>query len=215
MIATKEFLEWLASRRSTRKFSDRPIERAVLDRLVSAAGTAPSSTNRQPWRFAIVTNDTLKAEIARVVGVKTEELTAIVRRGHHADEFSAYGDFFHEPLQAAAAIIIPQYREYPDQVAHLIRSGSGDPSSFHTPSSMQMELCAASASVMLLLLQARAEGLGACWMAGPTVAQDEIHALLDIEPPFRMLGAVALGFPAEVPPAPPRRALDRIAKWFE
>ena len=38
---------------------------------------------------------------------------------------------------------------------------------------MQAEL-ARRAAVMLLLLAAHAEGLGACWMAGPMVARDEI-----------------------------------------
>ena len=91
-------------------------------------------------------------------------------KSHHAEEFGRYGDFFHEPLAAAAAIVIPQTREYPDLIANLIESGGGDPRLFHTAASMQAELCSTSAAVMALLLQAHAEGLGACWMAGPMIA---------------------------------------------
>jgi len=72
-----------------------------------------------------------------------------------------------------------------------------------------------SAATMLLLLQARAEGLGACWMAGPTVARRDIAELIGIREPWRMLGAVALGWPDEAPNATPRRALEKIATWFE
>src|SRR5262245_4919435 len=143
-------------------------------------------------------------------------MKAIIRRGHHAEDFGNYGDFFHEPLASAAAIIVPQYREYPDLIANLIASGGGDASRFHTAGSMQAELCSTSAAIMALLLQAHAEGLGACWMAGPMIARDEICALLDIAEPWRMVGAVALGHPAQPePPRQPRKSLDKVVTWFE
>ena len=67
---------------------------------------------------------------------------------------------------------------------------------------------------MTLLLQAHAEGLGGCWMAGPMVARDSIQSLLGISPPWRMVGAVALGFPAEEPSVKPRKPLDKVVQWF-
>lgn len=212
-------LSWLRSRRSVRAFADRPVEGDVLRRVVEAATTAPSSTNRQPWRFAVVTSRDLRRRIVGAVRERTEAMKAVIRRSHHAEEFGSYGDFFFEPLETAAVIVIPQYRDYPDAIAYLIASGGGDPGAFHTPASMQVEICGASAAVMALLLQAHGEGLGACWMAGPTVAKDEIHALLGIRDPFRMLGAVALGYPAAAAAAagasPARKAIDKVATFFE
>ena len=55
MDAEEFFTTFLRGRRSIRRFTDQPIEKAVLRRLIEAATTAPSSTNRQPWRFAVVT----------------------------------------------------------------------------------------------------------------------------------------------------------------
>ena len=67
-----------------------------------------------------------------------------------------------------------------------------------------------------VLVQAHAEGIGACWMAGPTVAKDEIQALLGVREPWRMLGAVALGHAASAPKeVPARRPLDRVVTFFE
>ncbi|WP_321800750.1 nitroreductase family protein [Caballeronia sp. J97] len=43
--------ELIAGRWSPRAFSDAPIERAQLHRLLEAARWAPSSNNLQPWRF--------------------------------------------------------------------------------------------------------------------------------------------------------------------
>jgi len=216
MREPQDHLAWLQTRRSMRSFDDRPVARELLVRLVEAAVSAPSSTNRQPWRFAVVTSAARRRRIVEAVHARTEEMKAIIRRGHHAEDFGSYGDFFWEPLQGAAAIVVPQYREYPDQIAAFIASGGGDPNAFHTAASMQAELCSTSAAVMLLLLQAHAEGLGACWMAGPMVARDEIHALLGIQAPWRMVGAIALGHPAAgTRSAPPRKPLDKIVTWFD
>ena len=214
-----EMLDWLRSRRSVRVFTDRPIDRDVLVRVLAAATTAPSSTNRQPWRFTVVRSPALRQRVAQAVADKAAEMKAIIARSHHAEDFGDYGDFFHEPLDGAAAIIVPQYREYPDLIASFIASGGGDPAAFTTSAAMQAELCSTSAAVMVLLLAAHAEGLGACWMAGPMIARDEVSRLAGIEPPWRMLGAVAVGHPAATttsPPAkPPRKPLDRVVTFIE
>jgi nitroreductase len=208
-------LDWLRKRRSVRSFSEQPLEREVLERLLEAAITAPSSTNRQPWRFAVVPGAAARRRIAEAVRVRTDEMKAIIRRGHHAEDFGSYGDFFHEPLAAAAAIVVPQYRPYPDLIANLIASGGGDPRAFSTAATMQAELCSTSAAVMALLLQAHAEGLGACWMAGPMVARQEIEQMLGITEPWRMIGAVALGYPVGSAAPKPRKPIDRVVDWFE
>jgi nitroreductase len=216
MIDGPSHLDWLRTRRSLRAFSERPVTREVLERVLAAATTAPSSTNRQPWRFSVVTGSATKASLVASVRRRTEEMKAVIQRGHHGGEFASYGDFFFEPLESAAVIVVPQYREYEDAMKHLIESGGGDPRAFHTASSMQAELCSTSAAVMALLLQAHAEGLGACWMAGPMVARDDVERLLGIAEPFRMLGAVALGHPeGSVVSAPPRKPVDKVAIWFD
>jgi len=210
-----EMLEWLRSRRSVRTFTDRPVDREALARILEGATTAPSSTNRQPWRFTVVRSPAMREKIAHAVATKTAEMKAIIARGHHAEDFGNYGDFFHEPLAAAQVIVVPQYREYPDLIANLIESGGGDPARFSTASAMQAELCSTSAAIMALLLQAHAEGLGACMMAGPMVARDELCALLGIHEPWRMLGAIAIGHPAGEAPPRGRKPLDRVVEWIE
>jgi coenzyme F420-0:L-glutamate ligase/coenzyme F420-1:gamma-L-glutamate ligase len=157
----------------------------------------------------------MRAKLVDAVARKTAEMKAIIQRSHHAEDFGDYGDFFHEPLAAAQVVVIPQYREYPDLIANLIASGGGDPTQFSTASAMQAELCSTSAAIMALLLQAHAEGLGACMMAGPMVAREEIHGLLGIAEPWRMLGAIAIGHPTGSAPPRGRKPLDRVVNWIE
>lgn len=46
----------IESRKSTRVFSQRPVEDAVLQKALYAARWAPSSGNQQPWRWVVVTD---------------------------------------------------------------------------------------------------------------------------------------------------------------
>jgi nitroreductase len=47
------------SRRAVRAFKDEPVAREVLERVLTAAGRAPSSGNLQPWRLYVVAGEPL------------------------------------------------------------------------------------------------------------------------------------------------------------
>jgi nitroreductase len=42
------------SRRSTRKYTDQPVDQATVERLLRAAMAAPSAGNQQPWQFVVL-----------------------------------------------------------------------------------------------------------------------------------------------------------------
>ena len=69
---SREFRDEVAQRRSVREFSSRPIPEGVLENCLSAAGSAPSGANRQPWHFCVVRDPTLKAQIRRAAEVEEE-----------------------------------------------------------------------------------------------------------------------------------------------
>lgn len=49
-----DFLEVIEKRKSVRKYSERPVERELLDAIVSVAQTAPSSRNSKSTVFMII-----------------------------------------------------------------------------------------------------------------------------------------------------------------
>ena len=53
----------LSTRRTVREFSDEPIDRAVIEACVLAAGSAPSGANHQPWHFVCVNDAIIKRSI--------------------------------------------------------------------------------------------------------------------------------------------------------
>lgn len=61
--AAQDFYEIMNQRRTVRAFSDRPVPRAVIERVLLAAGTAPSGAHKQPWRFIAVRNKDIKHQI--------------------------------------------------------------------------------------------------------------------------------------------------------
>ena len=59
-----------------------------------------------------------------------------------------------------------------------------------------------------LVLQARAEGLGTCWVGA--FYEEEVKALLGVPAEARVLALTPLGYPAESPAAQPRKPLSEI-----
>lgn len=58
--------EAIVARRSIRKYKAGAVPRRDLDRILELAGRAPSSSNVQPWRFAVVESPELKAKLRAV-----------------------------------------------------------------------------------------------------------------------------------------------------
>ncbi|MCX5562980.1 nitroreductase [Streptomyces sp. NBC_00038] len=59
--------EAVTSRRAVRGFTDQPVPREVLERVLSAAAWAPSGSNIQPWRAYVLTGAPL-AELKKRAG---------------------------------------------------------------------------------------------------------------------------------------------------
>ncbi len=57
------FAERMATRRTVRDFSDRPVPFGLVEQAVRVAGTAPSGAHVQPWRFVVVSDAGLKRRI--------------------------------------------------------------------------------------------------------------------------------------------------------
>lgn len=59
----RAFYDHIKRRHSVRDFSPRPVDRAVIEECIHAAGTAPSGANHQPWHFVAISNPEMKHKI--------------------------------------------------------------------------------------------------------------------------------------------------------
>jgi nitroreductase len=58
-----DVFEAIRTRRSIRKYEDKPVEKEKLLKIIEAARLAPSTLNRQPWSFIVVTDPEVKKKL--------------------------------------------------------------------------------------------------------------------------------------------------------
>lgn len=69
--SAQAFHALMDGRRTVREFSDRPVDRSVIEWCIRTAGTAPSGAHKQPWHFAVVADPAIKKAIRE--GAEAEE----------------------------------------------------------------------------------------------------------------------------------------------
>lgn len=70
IIDGEKMLELISARQSDRKYSDKPVEKEKLERILEAGRIAPSACNAQPWKFIAVTEPELIRKIAEAASAK-------------------------------------------------------------------------------------------------------------------------------------------------
>ena len=60
-----KIIDVIEKRRSVRAYTDQPVEREKLERLLESARLAPSASNRQEWRFVVVTDAEHRKQLAQ------------------------------------------------------------------------------------------------------------------------------------------------------
>lgn len=76
--------EAVASRRSIRAYLDKPVDRAVLARVLEKAQRSPSGGNTQPWNAVVLTGEPLAKLLASVAEVIPQGLAA------YSPEYNVY-----------------------------------------------------------------------------------------------------------------------------
>jgi coenzyme F420-0:L-glutamate ligase/coenzyme F420-1:gamma-L-glutamate ligase len=175
-------------RRSIRRYADRPVERALIERLLEAATWAPSAHNRQPWRFAVIQDKDRQERLA-------EAMNAVLRGDLAADGLPP------EHIQAQASRRRDRLTRAP--VLILLCMTMADMDDYPDPKRRQAEWTMATQSLALagqnLLLAAHAEGLGACWLCAPLFCPDVVRDNLGLPAHWQPQAFISLGWPSESP----------------
>jgi F420 biosynthesis protein FbiB-like protein len=168
----------IRSRRSIRRYLDRPVPPDLIDQLLEAATRAPSSHNSQPWRFAVVATPSVKAQLADRMGerLKADRLSAADR----VEEIDRDVARSRERITSAPVVIIVCLAiDSTDQYERL------------------MAIQSVAASIQNLLLAAQDVGLGACWMAAPMYCPDVIRDALQLPYDWDAQALITIGYAAD------------------
>lgn len=88
--ADSEVMRTIYERRSVRNFTEAPVDRKLLLEILQAASWAPSGLNNQPWRFAMLWDQDLKEELAKLTRYATVLKNAPVLVPVFLDRESSY-----------------------------------------------------------------------------------------------------------------------------
>ncbi len=194
-VVLMDVLDAIRQRRSTRAFLDRPVEREVLETLISHAAEAPSAVNLQPWEFTVITGEERKRlsrlllkrmrerRISCAPGARRELPERFVARERglleviapHLPEGTPFGTFINEGscdfYGAPAAVILTM-----DDVFSSAR------------------LADMGIAVGYLVLAAHRLGLGTCPIGLITAFEEEIREELNLPESKSVVLGVAVGY---------------------
>jgi len=213
MITHDELYELMASRRSVRRFRADAPGRDLVERVIQSAVTAPSASNRQPWRFLVVTKRATIDALAAAVQVAVDRIALSIEHEFEAS-FRAYGDYFRR-FEAAPVVIVPLFREI-TTLSNLTGSRLGDDDRRRI-AAMERDsgLIGTSLALQNLLLACHAAGLAASAMTGPLVAVDGIRAMLNVPPSWHVAALVPIGYADETPVPTARKLGTQVTQWLE
>ena len=170
----------IRARRSIRRYHDRPVPPEQIERLLDCATRAPSSHNRQPWRFAVITTAAVKAQLADRMGerLKADRL----RDAERVLEIDRDVSRSRERITSAPVVIIVCLSSIDLDEAR----------------ERAMALQSVAAAIENLLLAAHEAGLGACWMAAPLYCPDVVRKVLRLPDAWEAQALITVGYPADV-----------------
>ncbi len=194
-----DLLNLLQGRRSIRRYTEQPIPAAMIERLLTAAVWVPSAHNRQPWRFAVLSEAASKERLARAMGDKLRadrladgDAPDVVEQ----DAVRSFARLTGAPVVVVACLTMAGMDRYPDarrnQAEYL------------------MAVQSVAMALQNLLLAAHAEGLGACWMCAPLFCKDVVREALKLPDDWEAQALITLGYPASAGKPASRRPLSEV-----
>lgn len=188
-------------RRSVRKFLDTPIAKEDIIEIIQSGIKAPSSKNRQPWKFIVVQ------------GKEKEEMLEAFRQGIVREE-NGNALLPQSRQHIAAAKYTIDIMESAPVTVFVVNSLGKSFLADLTPEERVYEICniqSISAAVQNMLLAATEKGIGSLWICDIYFAYAELCEWLQSE--GELVAAVAFGYPNEFPQARPRKNFEDVVEW--
>jgi 5,6-dimethylbenzimidazole synthase len=171
--------ELFAWRRDVRRFRSDPIDRAVIERLVTTAALAPSVGYSQPWRFVAVDDPARRAAAI----ASFERANADALRAYDESDAARY-----------ANLKLSGMREAPVHLAVFCDCGTPAGKNLGRRTMPETLAYSATTAVYTFWLAARAEGIGAGWVS--ILEPDVVSAALDVPIEWKLIAYLCVGYPA-------------------
>ncbi|MBK7906296.1 MAG: nitroreductase family protein [Gemmatimonadetes bacterium] len=118
LVRIQEFTTGIRRRRTVRDFSDRPVDRAIIEQAIVAAGGAPNGANLQPWHFVAVQDPELKRAIRLAAEEEEREFYSSRATPEWIEDLAPLGTDADKPFLERApwliAIFAEKWRQLPN-----------------------------------------------------------------------------------------------------
>ena len=174
------------SRRSLRRYEQKPIHVSLIESILEAGIWAPSAHNRQPWRFAVLTETASKEKLALAMGQRLrQDLMAdfVPQEIIEKDANRSYDRITSAPVLILVCLSMTDMDTYSDERRNR--------------NEMLMAVQSTAMAGQNILLAAHNYGLGACWMCAPLFCPDVVVDTLDLPSDWQPQGMITMGYPAQ------------------
>jgi nitroreductase len=187
-----DVFEAITTRRSIKpeKLDTRPVDRALIERVLEAANWAPSHGLTEPWRFVVFQGDARRALIDATLATMLEPGEAPIGPG-----------------DARRTALEEKVLRVPVTIAIVVSPSSNPKIVEHE------ELASTAMAVQNLHLAATALGLGGYWTSGKKAFHPAMASFLGLVAPARCLGFFYLGWPLAPAPEGKRRPWQDKVSW--
>jgi nitroreductase len=221
VITKEQWVEFVASRRSTRDFTSQPVADSVIDELITDALTAPSWSNTRPFLVAVATGE--KRDRIAAEFLKRWDALSAARTGGFAAKLRLL--VTRVGLPTSNRMITKPYRgvfktrsqKVGRELYSMLGVERGDAKGrdaqwrknynfFGAPVELFIfthksigKYAASDASLFMqnLMLGAHARGLGTCAQGAVAIWEDAVKAEFDVPEGYKLLYGVALGHPSK------------------
>ncbi len=203
-VRTDNLATLLQSRRSVRKYQDRPVSRELIEQVLESARWAPSPHGRQPWRFVVLTTQKLKLQLADQMGSTWQQ--NLHMDGQDAEIVNIRLQKSRQRILNTPVIVIPcLYLEdldyYPDERRQADEK--------------TMAIQSIGAAIQNMLLMAYDLGLDAGWMCAPLFCPEVVCKALDLDPRLIPQALITIGYAAADPERRERLPLSSLIVRFD
>ncbi len=177
--------EAIRTRRSVRTFADRPVDPAEMRDALAEALTAPAPHHTHPVRFVWLRSASRRRELldAMTRDWRTD-LESDSKTAESIEKRLRRGQILYDAPELVIPFLVPEgAHDYPDD-----RRNAAE----HT-----MFTVAAGGAVATLLTALAVRDIGSCWVGSTIFAAPTVRRVLDLDPSWEPLGAVAIGHPLE------------------
>lgn len=194
----------LQNRRSVRKYQARPVSRELIEQVLEAARWAPSPHGRQPWRFAVLTRQEVKQQLAERMGDTWRQ--NLEMDGQDAEIVNIRMDKSRQRILNAPVIIIPCL--YLEDLDHY-------PDEKRQSDETIMAIQSIGAAIQNMLLMAYDLGLDAGWMCAPLFCPEVVCEALGLDGRLIPQALITMGYAAADPQRRERLPLSSLIVRFD